>query len=90
MGNSPLVIGYGNPLHPWRNQSLPSVRQWGLDASLFKNVKFRERLNLRLGGDFFNVLNHPGNPSGISNGVLQVRNSGSGARTGQLHARLSW
>ena len=42
-----------------RNQYLPSVRQWGLDASLFKTVTFKERYNVRLNADFFNVLNHP-------------------------------
>ncbi len=83
-------LGYNTNLHPWRQQYLPSVRQWNLDASLFKNVSFNERLNLRLGADFFNVFNHPGNPSGIGGGILQTRNSGSGARTLQLNARITW
>ncbi len=31
-----------------REQYLPGVRQWGLDASLFKTVPINERLRLRL------------------------------------------
>jgi len=67
------------------------VRQWGLDASLFKRVAITERFSLRINGDFFNVLNHPGNPNSVgSSGVLSVRSSGSGARQVQLTARLVW
>ena len=90
-------IAYNNNLHPWRQQYFPSVRQWGLDASLFKRVAITERLSLRLNGDFFNVLNHPGNPNSLTTanalstaGVLSVRNSGSGARQVQVTARLTW
>ncbi|MEK7407889.1 MAG: TonB-dependent receptor [Acidobacteriota bacterium] len=82
---------YNDGLHPWRNQYLPSTRQWGLDASLFKSVPITERVRLRFNADFFNVLNHPGNPSGVgSDGILSVRSSGSGARELQLTLRLSW
>ena len=84
-------IGYNDNLHPWRQQYLPSVRQWGLDASLFKRVAITERFSLRINGDFFNVLNHPGNPSGAGqNGVLSTRTSWQGARQVQLTARLTW
>jgi hypothetical protein len=83
--------GYNNNLHPWRNQLIPSVLQWGMDASLFKSMFFAERWNMRLNADFFNVLNHPGNPSNVAaNGVLSTRNSGQGARMLQLTLRLSW
>jgi hypothetical protein len=88
--STPMRIAYNNNLHPWRNQLLPSSRQWGLDSSIYKNVNFGERLNVRLGADFFNVFNHPGNPSGVSGGILSTRNSGFGARTMQLNARISW
>jgi hypothetical protein len=78
-------------LPPWRNQYLPSVRQWGLDASLFKRMAITERVSLRFNADFFNVLNHPGNPNSVgSNGVLSTRSSGSGARQVQLTLRLIW
>ncbi|MEK7403839.1 MAG: carboxypeptidase-like regulatory domain-containing protein [Acidobacteriota bacterium] len=84
-------IAYNDNLHPWRQQYFPSTRQWGLDASLFKRIPINERVFFRLNADFFNVLNHPGNPSGIgSSGVLSVRFSGSGARQLQLTLRLTW
>ena len=31
-------VTYDTGLNPWRNQYLPSVMQWGLDASVFKMV----------------------------------------------------
>ena len=78
-------------LLPLRQQYLPSIRQWGLDASLFKTIPINERFKVRLNVDFFNVLNHPGNPNSIgSTGMLATRNSGNGARTLQLTLRLSW
>jgi hypothetical protein len=70
---------------------MPSVRQWSLDASLFKTITFHERFNVRFNADFFNVLNHPGNPNSIGgDGVLSVRNSGQAARELQLSLRVSW
>ncbi|MEK7406113.1 MAG: TonB-dependent receptor [Acidobacteriota bacterium] len=82
---------YNDNLHPWRQQYLPSVRQWNLDASLFKTVPITERFRLRFNADFFNVLNHPGNPNSVGgDGILSTRSSGSGARELQLTLRLSW
>ena len=67
------------------------MRQWGLDASLYKNILFSERLNFRIGADFFNVFNIPGNPNSVTgDGMLTTRNSGQNARTLQFNARLSW
>jgi hypothetical protein len=84
-------LEYNDNMHPWRNQRLPSVRQWGLDASIFKNIRFREALNVRLGADWFNVLNVAGNPNTIGgDGMLATRNSGQNARTLQLNARITW
>jgi hypothetical protein len=78
-------------LNPLRQQYVPSIRQWGLDASLFKTIPVNERVNVRLNADFFNVLNHPGNPNNVGNtGMLATRNSGTGARTLQLTLRVSW
>jgi hypothetical protein len=88
---STIRTGYSPGLHPWRNQYLPGIRQWGLDASLFKNVRLGERLNIRINGDFFNVLNAPGNPNSIGgDGMLSIRNSGNAARTLQMGARITW
>jgi hypothetical protein len=82
--------GYAG-LQPLRQQYLPSVLMWGLDASAFKTVPITESVNLRLNVDFFNVLNHPGNPNSVgSTGMLATRNSGWGARTLQLTLRLTW
>ncbi len=84
-------VTYDDGLHPWRNQYFPSVRQWGLDASLFKAIPISERCKIRFNADFFNVLNHPGNPNSVgSNGILSTRSSGSNARELQLTLRLSW
>jgi hypothetical protein len=84
-------VTYNDNLHPWRNQYQPSIRQWGLDASLFKSVRFRERYEVRFNADFFNVLNNPGNPNSISSeGILSTVNSGQAARELQLTLRLTW
>lgn len=82
---------YNDGLHPWRNQLLPSVRQWNVDASLFKAVKITEALQVRLNADFFNVFNMPGNPASVSgNGILSTRSSGQAAREMQLTLRVTW
>src|SRR5262249_14858105 len=65
-------------LQPLRQQYLPSIRQWGLDASIFKTIPINERVRMRLNADFFNVLNHPGNVNNVaSTGILSTRNSGN-------------
>jgi hypothetical protein len=85
------IVGYNSGLHPWRNQYLPGVRQWNMDASAFKNVQFGEQLNFRLSADFFNVFNHPGNPNTVGgDGLLNIRNSGTAGRVLQLGLRLNW
>jgi hypothetical protein len=82
---------FNDNLHPWRNQYLPGVRQWFQDASLFKFFRVTERVTFRLNVDFFNVFNNPNNPTAVGgDGILSTRNSGSGARTMQLGARLAW
>lgn len=82
---------YNDGLHPWRQQYFPSTRQRYLDASLFKTIPVSERVMLRINADFFNVLNHPGNPSGVSaEGIISTRTSARAARELQLTARLTW
>jgi hypothetical protein len=84
-------LAYNDNLNPWRNQYVPGVLQWGLDASLFKSIPFKERYNIRFNADFFNVLNHPGNPNSIaSTGILSTVSSGQAARVLQLTLRLNW
>jgi hypothetical protein len=83
--------GFAPGAHPWQNQFFAGVRQWGLDASLFKSIAAGERVRVRFNADFFNVLNAPGNPNTIGgNGFLNTRASGNSPRTLQLTLRLSW
>jgi hypothetical protein len=79
-------------LAPLQHQYLPGVRQWSLDASLFKTIPITERVRARFQADFFNVLNHPGSPNSIGSesGVLSVQSSGNSPRTLQLTLRVSW
>jgi hypothetical protein len=78
-------------LQPLRNQFLPSVLQWWLNASLYKNIPITERVSTRLNADFFNVLNHPGNPNSVGNtGILSTQASGNGPRQLQLTLRVTW
>jgi hypothetical protein len=80
-------------LLPLRQQYMPSILQWGLDASLFKVIPITERVRMRLNVDFFNVLNHPGNPNmatTVTTGMLATRTSGNLPRTLQLTLRVSW
>jgi hypothetical protein len=84
-------LGYNDNLHPWRNQVMTGVNQWGVDASLYKNITFRERVNFRIGADFFNVFNIAGNPNSIGgDGFLNAQNSGNAARVLQFNGRISW
>jgi hypothetical protein len=82
---------YNDNLHPYRLQYIPSTLQWNLDSSIFKSIPIRESMILRFNVDFFNVFNHPGNPSAVaSNGVLSTRNSGVSPRVLQLTGRFTW
>lgn len=80
-----------------RNGSVEGPGQSALNAGLFKSFEIYRRLSLRLQGTFTNVLNHPsfGEPNmnistGDSAGVISGTsgNSFSGARSGQIGARL--
>jgi hypothetical protein len=78
-------------LAPLRQQYVAGIWQWGLDASLVKNIAIHERIRFRLQCDFFNVLNHPGNPNSIGGtGILSTQSSGNSPRTLQLSGRLNW
>lgn len=44
---------------------------WNTDASLFKTIRFSERLSARVTADFFNAFNHPNNASPNSATGLQ-------------------
>jgi hypothetical protein len=88
---TPQRTTYNPGIHAWQQQYMPGIRTWGLDASLFKTVKLTEKVALRFNADFFNVLNHPGNPNNIAaSGILNTQSSGNGARQTQLSLRLNW
>jgi hypothetical protein len=44
------------------------------DASVRKRLAFRERVQLEIGVEFFNLLNHPQFTAGYPNDVLQQKN----------------
>ncbi len=77
-------------LHPWNNQFFAGPRSWGLDASVFKNVRITEKLNVRFNADFFNVLNMPGLNQPGDSGILSLQNSANSPRQLQLTLRVSW
>ncbi len=82
---------YNPTLNPFQNQWVPGVRQWSQDASLFKVMPIKERVNLRFNADFFNVFNHPGNVNSVTaDGMQATRSSGNSPRTLQLSLRLSF
>jgi hypothetical protein len=84
-------IAYNDNKHPWRQQYFAGPREWNLDASMFKVIPIKERFNLRINLDAFNVFNHPGNPTAVaSTGVLSTRGGWDSPRVLQLTGRLTW
>ena len=82
---------YASGWNPWDNQYMRGPLERSLDASLFKQVSITERFRLRFNADFFNVLNHPGNPNSVdTSGILNTQRSGQAPRTLQLSLRLQW
>jgi hypothetical protein len=78
---------------PFQNQYFPSIRQWNMDASIFKSFPIAEDIRLRFQLDAFNVFNHPGTPNPSTfptTGFLRIDNSGNSARTLQLSLRMNW
>jgi hypothetical protein len=86
-------VVYNDNLNPLRNQYFPGPREWNLDASLFKTIPIKERFNLRINLDAFNVLNHPGNAYANAigaTGVFSTTGSWDSPRTLQITGRLTW
>ncbi|HEU0139619.1 MAG TPA: hypothetical protein VFQ79_07910, partial [Bryobacteraceae bacterium] len=91
-------VNFDDGLHPWRQQYLPGPRQWNVDASIVKNIRLTESVNLRFNADIFNVFNHPNNPAWTgsntmpvaADGVYSTFTSGLESRELQLSLRLSW
>jgi hypothetical protein len=86
----PPEFSYGNSAYNmvWG----PGQQNW--DASIAKNTKFGEKLNLQLRMDAFSVFNHPqfSNPNAnISNtATVGTITSATGNRTVQIGAKLQF
>ncbi|HEY2933103.1 MAG TPA: carboxypeptidase-like regulatory domain-containing protein [Acidobacteriota bacterium] len=84
-------VTFNDNMHPWRNQYMPGVWEFGQDVSLFKEVQIREALRVRLNIDAFNVFNNPGIPIGVgSNGLVSTRESRKASRELQFTLRVTW
>jgi hypothetical protein len=84
-------VAMNTNLHPWRNQRLPGPWNFDLSGSLFKEIRLREGLHLRLNMDFFNALNSPGIQLPDSEtGILSLQNSQNAPRQLQWTLRLIW
>jgi hypothetical protein len=77
-------------LHPWRNQFVLGPLAWNLNASLFKVFRIKEKAQLRLNADFFQVLNNPGYGNPTGEGIISLQNSANSPRVLQLTLRLTW
>lgn len=69
----------------------PGINNW--DISLFKNIRFNERLRLQIGIETFNTFNHPqfeGVGGGIDSATFGVVTSARDPRLVQLRAKLSF
>lgn len=85
-----MRTNYNSGLNPLRNQYFLGPYSWTLNASAFKTVWLREKMNMRLNVDFFNVLNRPGVPQPGSNGVIDMNTSANTPRLLQLTMRFTW
>ena len=45
--------------NPSRRAFYLGPRAWNVDLSIYKNIKIKERVNMRFSADFFNAFNHP-------------------------------
>jgi hypothetical protein len=61
----------------------PGVRV--LHASLYKNFRFGERLNIRLGTQATNILNHP-NYGNLSANALRIDNTSARAQVNSIYS----
>lgn len=79
-------------LNPFRNNFLASTWLSSTDASIFKQFQIKERVNLRVQCDFFNVFNQPGTAFSPSDdtGVVTKQYSQNSPRQLQLSAKFRW
>ena len=64
---------------------------WNQDLSVFKYIKFTERVRLRLSGDFFNAFNHPNlnNPNSVT-GLINLSSQPNSPRIIQVGGRVEF
>ncbi|MBS1791958.1 MAG: TonB-dependent receptor [Acidobacteria bacterium] len=77
-----------------RNSLINGPGYWNLDSSIFKKMKFTERIGGEIRADIFNILNHP-NPANPSAGLTsttfgQITGISSSARLVRLGARVTF
>src|SRR5262245_59708409 len=77
-----------------RNSLINGPGYWNFDSSIFKKMKFTERIGGELRADIFNILNHPnpGNPStGLtSTTVGQINGVASSSRLVRFGSRVTF
>jgi hypothetical protein len=90
--STPPSFTFGNVARILSDVRAPGVINF--DTSLFKNVLFRERLNLQFRAEFFNVLNHanfaPPNTSLGGRTFGQISSTALLPRVGQLALKLTF
>ncbi len=87
---SQQLVGLDTGLNPWMNQYMPGPWSWTVDASAFKVISIKERLQLRFNLDAFNVFNMPGTPLPAGNGLISLETSNNAPRELQWTVRLTW
>ena len=91
---SSVLVGVDTGVHPWRQQYRLGPFNWTADTSLLKAFNVKERLQLRMAFDVFNVFNVQGLNTPGSDGVVTLQNSYGGfgirPRQVQVKARLEW
>jgi len=92
--NSTVQVAVDTGVHPWRQQYRLGPFNWTADTSLLKTFNVRERLNLRMAFDVFNMFNVQGLNTPGADGVVTLQNSYGGfgirPRQVQVKARLEW
>jgi hypothetical protein len=88
---SQVVVPFDSGLNWLRNQVIKGPWLTSMNASLYKVFSIKERANLRLNIDAFNVFNQPGLPlPNGTTGLIDMRSSAQSARVLQYTLRLTW
>ena len=91
---STVLVAVDTGLHPWRQQYHLGPFNWTTDSSLLKSFNLKERLQLRMAFDVFNIFNVQGLNTPGADGIVTLQNSYGGfgirPRQVQLKGRLEW